>query len=248
MAQGIAEFNAIQKGNMTAVVSIEMGQFKTEQRQIFSLAKSSIADVRRGRMDREQSARIMRACSDIQAKKYPLYITGDVTGLDQIVSLAQRLKMQYGLKLLIIDYFQLIQSEIKNGTKNDELEKISATLKYLSKKLDIVTIVLSQFSKEGVKELETGNPQPDRLMNAIRGTGRLANDADTCIALWRVNGEEKEKPYAIQHENSTVTVVDRHGIVFKQRNGELRRFKIPLALDYIRFLDRRDEMSDLLPF
>lgn len=238
--------NCAEAGHVTAAFSIEMGQIRTERRQLSSMAHVSISEIRRGNLSKAHVKRIMETCNDITQKQFPLWITGDVFTLNQICSTAQWLKMRFGLEVLIIDYFQLIDAEKKRGTKNDELEDISGTLKKLGKQLNLVIFLLAQFNAVGIKALQGGNPHPDELLANMRGSGRLGNDADTAIALWRdpvdpSTGKPKEEINIISINDETVKMVNRHGMVFKQRDGYTERFEIPMALDYIRFLDTEEE-------
>lgn len=246
-ALSVAE-NCAESGRMTAVFSIEMGQVRTERRQLSSMSHVSISEIRRGNLLKSHIQRIMKKCNDLTERQFPLWITGDVYTLNQICAKAQWLKMRYGLEVLVIDYFQLIDAEKTRGTKNDELEDISGTLKQLGKKLEIVIFLLAQFNQTGIKALQTGNPHPDELLTNLRGSGRLGNDLDCAIALWRdpidpATGKPKEVVSQIEYHGDMVKVVERHGMVFKQRDGYTERFEVPLLLDYIRFLDKDDEAA-----
>src|SRR5207302_9321917 len=108
----------------------------------------SSANIRRGRIDEGEFARIVEASRQIQ--KIPFYIdqTGGMT-VAQLAARARRLKRQKGLDLLVIDYIQLMQAHSKRSDNRvQEVTEITNSLKALAKELHVPIVALSQLSRQ----------------------------------------------------------------------------------------------------
>ncbi len=209
-------------GGIVGLFSLEMSAEQLATRIIAEQSGVSSANIRRGRIDEADFARIVEASREMQ--KIPFYI--DQTGglsIAQLAARARRLKRQRGLDLLIIDYVQLLVGTSKRASENrvQEITEITTTLKALAKELNVPIVALSQLSRQ-VEQREDKHPQ----LSDLRESGSIEQDADVVLFIYREeyylkNAEPKpgtEEYFKWQDDMGKV-----HGIaeviVGKQRHG-----------------------------
>jgi replicative DNA helicase len=155
----------------------------------------------------------------------PLYID-DSPNLDlaQIRSKARRLKERQGLRLLVIDYLQLLcsGSSRRFESRQVEVSYISRGLKLLAKELDVPIIALAQLNR-GPEQRTEKKP----MVSDLRESGSLEQDADLVILLHREDAYEKESPRAGEADV----------IVGKHRNGATATVTVAFQGHYSRFVD-----------
>jgi replicative DNA helicase len=228
--------NVGMRGGTCLGFSIEMGKVKLAQRALFSNAEVSLHDLKTGRLLKKDYAKLMEACNRLS--ELPIYLDGGDVNLTQIVTRAERVKREAGkLDLVFVDYVQLIDVGDSKSTRNDELEFVSRKLKRMAERLHCPVVVLSQLSREAIKVLENDDPEPDKLLGCLRSSGGFENDADIAMFLWRKKDDK-----------GTSGVVERGLTVAKSRNGEIGRETLRLSLEWIRFLDDREENDQQMPF
>jgi replicative DNA helicase len=141
----------------------------------------------------------------------PLFID-DSSGLSilQLRAKARRMWQQYGIKLFVVDYLQLLHSTAKRAeNRQQEIADISNGIKSLAKELSVPVIVLSQLNREVEKE----KGRPPRLSD-LRESGAIEQDADLVGLLYRpVQNEEEDGP----SEPSDAIPINL--LIAKQRNG-----------------------------
>ncbi len=146
-------------GGIVGLFSLEMSAEQLATRIIAEQSGVSSANIRRGRIDESDFARIVEASREMQ--RIPFYI--DQTGglsIAQLAARARRLKRQRGLDLLIVDYIQLLAGTSRRSSENrvQEITEITTTLKALAKELDVPILALSQLSRQ-VEQREDKHPQ-----------------------------------------------------------------------------------------
>lgn len=149
--------------------------------------------------------------------KAPLYIY-DVPNVDitRLVSIAKMMKRRYGIKVLFVDYVQIITSSLKNQPKRDQVSEVSLALKALSRQLDIPVVVAAQLSRDS---------QDRRPTNAdFADSSQIEKDADTAILL------QQERDEA----DNLVRVWAR---VEKNRDGRTGAVKLQFKGEYVRFTE-----------
>ncbi|AUC15443.1 replicative DNA helicase [Tenacibaculum sp. SZ-18] len=168
-------------------------------------------------------------------KSKPLLID-DTTSLsiEQLQIKAQRLKSVYGIKILIVDYLQLMTSSSVKFNREQEISKISRGLKTIAKDLNIPVIALSQLSR--AVESRGGTKRP--LLSDLRESGAIEQDADMVGFLYR------PEYYGMTEwdEEHTSCLGEAEYIVAKNRNGGLVRARMKFEAEYTLFSDlEKDE-------
>lgn len=155
---------------------------------------------------------------------------------------AKRLKSVYGIRMIVIDYLQLMKSgNGKNGNREQEISTISRTLKEVAKELDLPIIALSQLSR--TVETQGGHKRP--MLSHLRESGAIEQDADMVVFLYR------PEYYMIDNWDDyqgSDTTGQAEYIVAKHRNGALARNIMGWNGKFTRFydLDERQTDSDII--
>ncbi len=212
----IARAAAIKHQMATAVFSLEMSRTEITMRILSAEATIQLQDLRKGLKSQDQwnkLARIMGTISDS-----PLFIADSPNmSLMEIRAKCRRLKQQHNLKLVVIDYLQLMSSGKKVESRQQEVAEFSRALKLLAKELEVPVIAISQLNR-GPEQRTDKRPQ----MSDLRESGSIEQDADMVILLHRepkVEGREGE--------------VDV--IVAKHRNGPTKDIVLAFQGHYSRF-------------
>ena len=153
-----------------------------------------------------------------------LIIQDDIFNLAALRSIARKLKRENDIKLIIIDYLQLLEGNNREN-RNLEISEISRSLKLLAKELDIPIIALSQLSRS-VESRQVKKP----ILSDLRESGSLEQDADIVMFLYR------EDYYIPETENKNITEV----IIAKNRNGPTGSIPVFFHKEYLRFQDLED--------
>ena len=166
--------------------------------------------------------------------KLPLYIDDEpfLTLLSLKIK-AKKWVREKGVKIIYIDYLQLISNSQRGRTRDQEISEISRTLKGLAKELDIPIIALSQLSR-GVET--RGDKRP--MLSDLRESGAIEQDADNVLFLYRP--EYYQIP---QWEDGTPTDKEVEVIISKFRNGTTGGIIIGCHLQYMRFFERGGSVS-----
>ena len=166
--------------------------------------------------------------------KLPLYIDDEpfLTLLSLKIK-AKKWVREKGVKIIYIDYLQLISNSQRGRTRDQEISEISRTLKGLAKELDIPIIALSQLSR-GVET--RGDKRP--MLSDLRESGAIEQDADNVLFLYRP--EYYQIP---QWEDGTPTDKEVEVIISKFRNGTTGGIIIGCQLQYMRFFERGGSVS-----
>ena len=161
--------------------------------------------------------------------KLPLYIDDEpfITLLSLKIK-AKKWVREKGVKIIYIDYLQLISNSQRGRTRDQEISEISRTLKGLAKELDIPIIALSQLSR-GVET--RGDKRP--MLSDLRESGAIEQDADNVLFLYR------PEYYGIPTwEDNTPTANEVEVIIAKFRNGTTGGIIAGCQLQYMRFFER----------
>lgn len=228
LAMNIAENVAIDQGLPVGVFSLEMSSEELVKRLLCSRARVNLRAVRDGFLGEKDFHPLTSAASLLM--KAPLYID-DSAGLTitQARAKARRLKSQHDIRLLVIDYMQLMRAPSRRADLNRQVEiaDISAGIKALAKELRIPIIVLSQLNRQP-EQREGGRPK----LADLRESGAIEQDADVVGLLVRpeVYAEEEGEKAA---ERGKATLV-----IAKQRNGPIGDIELTFLSEYTRFEDQ----------
>ena len=168
-------------GGRVAFFSLEMSSEQLATRIISSEAEISSEKIRRGKITEDEFARLNDVMQEIQ--HLPLYID-DTGGLAvaQLAARARRLKRQFGMDLMIVDYLQLLGGSARRANQGrvQEVTEITTGLKALAKELNVPIVALSQLSRT-VEQRDDKRPQ----LSDLRESGSIEQDADVVMFVFR---------------------------------------------------------------
>ena len=158
-----------------------------------------------------------------QVSEAPMFIDDSPNlTMMEIRSKARRLRQRHDLRLIVIDYLQLMSGNKKAESRQQEVSELSRSLKLLAKELEIPVIAMSQLNR-GAEQRTDKKPQ----LADLRESGAIEQDADVVILLHREEQYEKESPRAGEADF----------IVAKHRNGPTATVTVASQLHYSRFVD-----------
>jgi replicative DNA helicase len=219
-ALGIAEYAGVVEKIPTAVFSLEMSKEQLVQRLLCSHAKVDAHKVRTGYLATSDWPRLTAAAGKLS--EAPIFI--DDTPAISVMELrakARRLKLQQDIKLIILDYLQLMRGTTTSAeSRQQEISEISRSLKALARELNVPIIAISQLSR-AVESRTDHRPQ----LSDLRESGAIEQDADVVVLILR------EEYYNPTPDNQGVAEI----IIAKQRNGPVGSMKLAFIKEYTRF-------------
>lgn len=226
-ALNIARNAAVEANMPVAVFSLEMSADQLGKRLITTESGLSGEKIKGG-VKLESYEWVQLEDTLKRLSKAPLYID-DTPGIPimEFRTKAKRLVKQKGVRLIVVDYLQLMQGPAElRGLREQEVAAISRTLKATAKELDIPIIALSQLSRNAVQRTGgMGKPQ----LSDLRESGSIEQDADMVIFIHRPdfvgmsdNPEDKEKAYLV---------------IAKHRNGEVCDIEMKYKAAQVKFVE-----------
>lgn len=201
--------------------SLEMGRSEIAMRLLSAEATVPLQSMRKGTLHTEDWTKI--ASTRGQINDAPLYIDDSPNmTLVEIRAKCRRLKQKVGLKMVIIDYLQLMTSGKKVESRQQEVSEFSRALKLLAKELQVPVIALSQLNR-GPEQRQDKMP----ALSDLRESGSLEQDADMVILLHRDTAYEKESARPGEADL----------IVAKHRNGPTKTITVAFQGHFSRFQD-----------
>ena len=186
MALNMAQFVAVSAGLPVGIFSLEMSQEELVDRLLVGQADIDAWKLKTGRLDERDFDKLSLAMGELA--EAPIFID-DTPGItiSEVRTKARRLQIEHGLKLLIVDYLQLIKGRnLENRVQ--EVSEISQNLKNLARELKIPVLAISQLSR-AVEQRGTRKPQ----LADLRESGAIEQDADVVMFLWREDTEHPEQ-------------------------------------------------------
>ncbi len=221
LALDFARAAAIKHDMPTIIFSLEMGRSEIAMRLLSAESAVPLQSMRKGTLHNEDWTRI--ASTRGQINDAPLYIDDSPNmTLVEIRAKCRRLKQKVGLKMVIIDYLQLMTSGKRVESRQQEVSEFSRALKLLAKELQVPVIALSQLNR-GPEQRTDKMP----ALSDLRESGSLEQDADMVILLHRDSAYEKE--------SSRPGEADL--IVAKHRNGPTKTITVAFQGHFSRFQD-----------
>lgn len=202
----------------TLVFSLEMSAKQLAMRMMAGRARVSLLRARDGIGSPEERQRAMKATGEIAAA--PLWID-DTCGINvlELRAKARRLHKKHNLRLIIVDYLQLLAGTNSKVNREQQIAEISRGMKSMAKELNLPVIVLSQLNRDSERE-----KRPPRLSD-LRESGTIEQDSDTVLML--------AKP----HDDAAVEKVNL--IIAKQRNGPVGTISLTFNREITRFDNHR---------
>ena len=218
-ATNIAEAACLENGTPTALFSLEMTGEELMERVLCTQTGIKLQRVRDGFMSKDEMRKLGQKVTDVASA--PLYL--DETPALSIAAFrarARRAVAKHGVKLLIIDYLQLMKGSTKRAQQDRRLEidEISSGLKATAKELGVPVIALSQLNRDAEERAEP-------KLSHLRESGSIEQDADIVALLHRperVSHKEEDKGKAVL-------------ILAKQRNGPVGRIELYFDAEITRF-------------
>ena len=197
------------KEGTIAIWSLEMKAKFLALRMLAAESNTLLHRIQTGRLDEDQMKHLIKEGALKLAKLNISFDESSHINIRSISSKARRLSKKGKLKMIVIDYIQLMGSIEKSATREREIAIISRDLKNLAQELEIPVIILSQLSREGVKGVtwETG-PQ----MSALRESGSLEQDGDVILMLWGATDSEINQNPDLDGKRKLKIVKQRNGV------------------------------------
>ena len=217
----IARSASIKHGQASVIFSLEMSKTEITMRLLSAEARVPLHHMRSGSMTDDDWARLARRMGEVA--EAPLYIDDSPNlTMMEIRAKARRLKQRHGLRLIVIDYLQLMTGNKKAESRQQEVSELSRSLKLLAKELEVPVIAMSQLNR-GAEQRTDKKP----MLSDLRESGSIEQDADMVVLLHREDAYEKESPRAGEADF----------IVAKHRNGPTATITVAFQGHYSRFVD-----------
>ncbi len=177
------------KNRMPSIIfSLEMSKSEIVMRLLSAEAKIKLADMRSGRMTDDDWTRLARRMSEIS--EAPLYIDDSPNlTMMEIRAKARRLHQKVGLRLIVLDYLQLMTSGKKVESRQQEVSEFSRQIKLLAKELEVPVVAMSQLNR-GPEQRTDKKP----MLADLRESGSIEQDSDLVILLHRPDAFERDDP------------------------------------------------------
>jgi len=231
----IAQHAAIVDQVPVAFFSLEMSKESLVQRMLTAEARIDAQRLRKGMLRDDDFPRLARAAGILSSAPVWIDDTPAITLLE-MRSKARRLKAESGVKMVIVDYLQLMQGPSNSESRQQEVSMISRGLKALAKELSVPVIALSQLSR--APEQRTGEHKRPQLSD-LRESGAIEQDADLIMFLYR---QEMYDGPLDKDGNSLEGKAEV--IVGKQRNGPTGVVNLHFHKMYTRFENYSKRPSD----
>jgi replicative DNA helicase len=228
LAMNIAEHVAITEKLPVAVFSLEMSSQQLVQRLLCSRARVNLQKVRDGFLAERDFPSLTAAASKLAEAQIFIDDSASLSILE-LRAKARRLKAQKDIKLIVVDYLQLLRSTTRRAMDNRQLEisEISSGLKGLAKELKVPVLVLAQLNRQ--PEARTGGKP---RLSDLRESGSIEQDADLVGLLVRPEIYEEDEDARAEKAGEAEL------IIAKQRNGPVGEIALTFLKEFTRFEDR----------
>ncbi len=231
LALNIAMNAAVKHQNPVAIFSLEMSKQQLAYRLLSTEAKVRYMSIQRGYLEFSEFQRLNKAASIIQ--NAPIVIDDkSAISMLELRAKARRLKAENKLKLLIVDYLQIMEQPKDAESAQVAIASLTGSLKALAKDLNVPVLVLSQLNREGEKR-DFKKPQ----LSDLRGSGAIEQDADLIMFIHRqemYNRDDDQKDRGIAEI-----------IIAKHRNGPTKNIKLTFIGEFTRFENYASEKIEL---
>jgi len=221
LALDVARHAAVKHHLASVIFSLEMSKTEITMRLLSAEAGIRLSHMRAGTMGEQDWQKIVRRMTEISDA--PLFIDDSPNmTMMEIRAKARRLKQRNDLKLIVVDYLQLMTSGKRVESRQQEVSEFSRQMKLLAKELEVPVIALSQLNR-GPEQRTDKRP----MLSDLRESGSLEQDADMVILVHRPDAWEADDPRAGEADL----------IVAKHRNGPTATVAVAHQLHYSRFAD-----------
>jgi replicative DNA helicase len=221
LALDLARAASIKNGLASVIFSLEMSRNEITMRLLSAEARVALHSMRTGQMSEDDWTRLVRRMSEVAHA--PMFIDDSPNmSMMEIRAKCRRLKQQHDLRLVIIDYLQLMTSPKRVENRQQEVSELSRSLKLLAKELNVPVVAVAQLNR-GPEQRTDKRP----MLSDLRESGSIEQDSDVVILLHREDAYERESPRAGEADF----------IVAKHRNGPTTTVTVAFQGHYSRFVD-----------
>ncbi len=216
----IAQYVAFHEDLCTAIFSLEMSKEQLVNRLLSLEARVDAQALRTGNLSDVDWEKLIEGAGVIGNSKLIIDDTPGIT-ISEMRSKCRRYKLEYDLKLIIIDYLQLMSGSGRSGdSRQQEISDISRSLKALARELAVPVIALSQLSR-AVEQRPDHRP----MLSDLRESGAIEQDADVVMFIYR------DEYYNHDSEMKGISEI----IIAKQRNGPIGTVNLVWLPQYTKF-------------
>jgi replicative DNA helicase len=228
LAMNIAEHVSLELKVPVGVFSLEMTADQLVLRMLCSRSRVNLRNIREGFLAERDFPKLTGAAGRLAGA--PLFIDdSSALSILQLRAKARRMWQQYGIKLFVIDYLQLLNSTSRRvENRQQEIAEISGGIKSLAKELSVPIIVLSQLNRE----LEKRGPGERPRLSDLRESGAIEQDADLVGLLYRESKNKDGDDETNEEEQDAIPV---KLCIAKQRNGPTGDVDLTFLKSYTRF-------------
>jgi replicative DNA helicase len=221
LALDLARAASVKAGLSSVIFSLEMSRNEITMRLLSAEARVPLHSMRTGQMSEDDWTRLARRMSEVVDA--PMFIDDSPNmSMMEIRAKCRRLKQRHDLRLVIIDYLQLMTSPKRVENRQQEVSDLSRSLKLLAKELEVPVVAVAQLNR-GPEQRSDKRP----LLADLRESGSIEQDSDVVILLHREDAYEPESPRAGEADF----------IVAKHRNGPTATVTVAFQGHYSRFTD-----------
>ena len=219
--------NAALKGDASvAVFSLEMSKDQLVQRMLAAQSHVELKKIKTGTLDENDWTRIIDAMAVLSSASIHIDDTPGIK-ISELRSKCRKLKIEKGLDLILIDYLQLMEGEGNNESRQQEIAKISRSLKIIAKELNCPVVALSQLSRAPEQRADH---RP--MLSDLRESGSIEQDADIVMFLYR------DEYYHPDSESKNIGEV----LIAKNRHGETGSVELVWLGEVQKFADKARDM------
>lgn len=218
-ALNIAEHAALREHKSVVIFSLEMSKEQLAYKLLCSEANVDMLKLRTGTLEDKDWENIAMAAGPLSKAKIYIDDTAGVTVME-MRSKCRRLKIEYGIDLIIIDYLQLMSGGAGSDNRQQEVSEISRSIKALAKEMECPVIALSQLSRAPEQRADH---RP--MLSDLRESGSIEQDADIVMFLYR------DEYYNKETEDKNIGEC----IIAKQRNGPVGTAKLAWLGQFSKF-------------
>lgn len=218
-ALNIAEHVALREHRSVVIFSLEMSKEQLAYKLLCSEANVDMLKLRTGTLEDKDWENIAMAAGPLSKAKIYIDDSAGVTVME-MRSKCRRLKMEYGIDLIVIDYLQLMSGGASSDNRQQEVSEISRSIKALAKEMECPVIALSQLSRAPEQRADH---RP--MLSDLRESGSIEQDADIVMFLYR------DEYYNKETEDKNIGEC----IIAKQRNGPVGTAKLAWLGQYSKF-------------
>lgn len=215
----IAQNVAFKEKEAVAIFSLEMSKEQLINRMFSLESRVDAQHLRKGQLSDSEWEKLIESAGVIGKSKL---IIDDTPGISigQMRSKCRKYKLEHGLKMIIIDYLQLMSGSCKGDSRQQEISDISRALKSLARELSVPVIALSQLSR-AVEQRPDHRP----MLSDLRESGAIEQDADVVMFIYRDDYYNKDT------EKKGIAEI----IIAKQRNGPIGTIDLAWLPEYTKF-------------